>query len=345
MSEALPSVINSNLTSSTITSAVLSTGTVTQPVLSFSNSSTTGIYSKSTGHVTMTSAGNEVCSFNNTIASLKKPLQFSADTSATGDNDNINVYKTGENLYWNMGSAIPLTNQDRCFKLACRVVTTTNITLSSTPDTVDSVALNINDRILVTGQNNTDSNGIYRVVTVGTGSDGTWSRVVDLSTNKMLEVNTLIAVIQGNNYGGTLWRVTAVPSIFNTDPLTFERYYINNSQYYSYNTEISGAITSLPSVITVIKNSNTVTLTLPTFTGTSTTSDTIATTVAMNSVIRPSENIQFAVLGVDNGTAKVCSLKIGSNGIITISNGPADGTSFTGSGITGVYRTSVSWIV
>lgn len=67
------------------------------------------------------------------------------------------------------------------FKDSVRAATTANIaTLAGgAPSTLDGVALAANDRILVKNQTTTSQNGIYKVDTVGTGSNGSWSRASD----------------------------------------------------------------------------------------------------------------------------------------------------------------------
>jgi len=67
------------------------------------------------------------------------------------------------------------------FKDSVRVATTANIaTLAGgAPSTVDGVSVAANDRILVKNQTTTSQNGIYKVDTVGTGSNGSWSRTTD----------------------------------------------------------------------------------------------------------------------------------------------------------------------
>ena len=56
----------------------------------------------------------------------------------------------------------------------CLVATTNSITLSGT-QTIDGVAVNVEDRVLVKNQSPGSDNGIYIV------SDGAWSRAVDMS--------------------------------------------------------------------------------------------------------------------------------------------------------------------
>ena len=66
------------------------------------------------------------------------------------------------------------------YKQSTRVVTVSDVTLSGgAPSTVDGVSLAKGDRVLVTGQNAGSQNGLYLVSTLGTGSNGTWSRTTD----------------------------------------------------------------------------------------------------------------------------------------------------------------------
>lgn len=70
-------------------------------------------------------------------------------------------------------------------KAPCRLRQSSNVTLSGgAPNTVDGVSVNLGDRILVDGQTTASEDGIYEVTTVGTGSDGTWSRTVDAPTGQ-----------------------------------------------------------------------------------------------------------------------------------------------------------------
>jgi hypothetical protein len=72
---------------------------------------------------------------------------------------------------------------DSDFKQSVRVVNTTNVNLTGgAPSTVDGVSLVAQNRILVIGQSTASQNGLYTVTTLGTGSNGTWTRVVECSS-------------------------------------------------------------------------------------------------------------------------------------------------------------------
>jgi hypothetical protein len=83
-------------------------------------------------------------------------------------------------------------------KQAARVATTANVTLSGgAPDVVDGVTLVANDRICVKNQSDQTENGIYYVATLGTGSNGTWTRTTDADTGAELATGTYIYIAAG----------------------------------------------------------------------------------------------------------------------------------------------------
>lgn len=101
------------------------------------------------------------------------------------------------------------------YKQAVRVCTVTNITLSGgAPNSVDGVSLSLNDRVLVTGQTNNVQNGIYYVTTLGSGSNGVWSRSVDGDTTGEILSGMIIMVTEGTAYADTQWK------LITNDPIT-----------------------------------------------------------------------------------------------------------------------------
>lgn len=72
--------------------------------------------------------------------------------------------------------------------------TTSNIaTLAGgAPNVVGGRTLQANDRVLVPNQTNQAQNGIYKVDTVGTGSNGSWSRVLDADNNGELTIGSMV---------------------------------------------------------------------------------------------------------------------------------------------------------
>lgn len=111
------------------------------------------------------------------------------------------------------------------YKQAVRVITVANVTLSGgAPSTVDGVNLLANDRILVTGQDTASENGLYRVATLGTGSNGTWTRTADSNATGEIEAGMIVMVTEGVIYKDTSWKLTTNdPIVVGTTALTFEQ--------------------------------------------------------------------------------------------------------------------------
>jgi hypothetical protein len=109
------------------------------------------------------------------------------------------------------------------YKQAVRVITLTNIVLAGgAPNSVDGVNLSVNDRVLVAGQSGAAQNGIYYVTTLGSGSNGTWTRSIDTNTTGELLAGTIVMVTEGIVYQDTQWKLTTDnPIIIGTTPLVF----------------------------------------------------------------------------------------------------------------------------
>ena len=117
------------------------------------------------------------------------------------------------------------------YKQATRVVTVANITLSGGAlAQIDGVSLAQNDRILVTGQTTATQNGLYDVVTVGTGSTGTWARTSDANSTGEIEAGMIVMVTEGAVYADTQWKlITDNPITIGSTALTFTQNYSANS--------------------------------------------------------------------------------------------------------------------
>ena len=136
---------------------------------------------------------------------------------------------------------------DTDYKASCRVVTTTNVTLSGgAPNTYDGVSLVVGDRILVTAQNTASQNGIYFVQTLGSGSNGTWIRTIDANDGERLTAGLQTSISEGT-YAGKAWRLTTPdPITVGSTSLTFlESTTIaagaNRNVQFNNNTGLSGA--------------------------------------------------------------------------------------------------------
>jgi len=117
------------------------------------------------------------------------------------------------------------------YKQATRVVTTVAVTLSGgAPSSVDGVSLSAGDRVLVTAQGTGSQNGLYYVVTVGSGATGTWARTSDGNDNGEIEAGMIVMVTEGTIYADTQWKlITDDPITIGTTALTFTQNYMANS--------------------------------------------------------------------------------------------------------------------
>jgi hypothetical protein len=134
------------------------------------------------------------------------------------------------------------------YKQSTRVVTTVSVSLSGgAPSSVDGVSLSVGDRVLVTAQSTGSQNGLYYVVTVGSGTSGTWARTSDGNENGEIEAGMIVMVTEGVIYADTQWKlITDDPITINTTALTFTQNYMANS--------ISGGSSN----VTVFSNANVV---------------------------------------------------------------------------------------
>jgi len=82
-----------------------------------------------------------------------------------------------------------------------RVATTSNISITNPPSTIDGVSLSVGDRILVKDQTNATENGIY----VYNGSGNPLTRAPDANSGSELNA-AVVTVAQGTANAGTTWR-------------------------------------------------------------------------------------------------------------------------------------------
>jgi hypothetical protein len=117
---------------------------------------------------------------------------------------------------------------DTDYKQSVRLATTTivgNLLISgNVVSSVDGVTVAVNDRILVKNQTDAKQNGIYRVVTVGSGTDGTWIRTQDadnVGNGKVTSGMTTTVTEGSTNANKTFKLTTADPIVVGTTELTF----------------------------------------------------------------------------------------------------------------------------
>lgn len=117
-----------------------------------------------------------------------------------------------------------MTNMNLNFSssVICAAGTTSNVTLSGgAPNSVDGVSLIANNKILVKNQSDKTENGIYYVSTLGTGSNGTWTRDAVLNESSDFSSNFLTFVSSGFANTSTLWLATSLGSSFGSTNLYF----------------------------------------------------------------------------------------------------------------------------
>lgn len=78
---------------------------------------------------------------------------------------------------------------------------------SGMPNTVDGVALAVGNRVLLKQQTVPAQNGIWKIVTLGTGSNGTWERADDFDSDAEVRDGTFVFVQEGGQ-NTTQWVLT-----------------------------------------------------------------------------------------------------------------------------------------
>lgn len=99
-------------------------------------------------------------------------------------------------------------------KESVRVISLSNITLSGYP-TIDGITVSFGDRVLVNGQTDKKTNGIYVAATAS------WSRAEDMDEPSEINGGEFVFIREGNTYGDTGWVATLpdsqMPVIGNAD--------------------------------------------------------------------------------------------------------------------------------
>jgi len=86
--------------------------------------------------------------------------------------------------------------------------------ITGAPNTLDSVSLAANNRILLFGQANAAQNGIWVVTTLGTGSNGVWDRATDFDSDAEVTSGAAVFVTEGTANGDKAFTLTT------NDPIT-----------------------------------------------------------------------------------------------------------------------------
>lgn len=116
---------------------------------------------------------------------------------------------------------------DTDYKQSVRLATTADVGNllaggSNITNTVDGKTVADNDRILVKDQADGKQNGIYRVATAGTGSNGTWIRALDADASDKVTSGLTTTVTDGDtNINKTFKLATQDPITVGTTSLSF----------------------------------------------------------------------------------------------------------------------------
>lgn len=104
--------------------------------------------------------------------------------------------------------------------------TTANIlSFNAAPNSIDGVSLFNGAVILVRSQATTTENGIFRVASVGSGSNGIWTRITDSTNPKCPTPGCQVYVVNGDNLGTGLFSFvsTAEPVVWGTTTVFFKQ--------------------------------------------------------------------------------------------------------------------------
>lgn len=94
------------------------------------------------------------------------------------------------------------------------------LTTSSSLTTIDSVTLNVNDRILLENQTNKNQNGLYIVNSVGTSA--VLTRASDFQCIEQLKAGQFVFIGAGTVLAGSVWvLVEPLPIIFGISNINF----------------------------------------------------------------------------------------------------------------------------
>ena len=132
---------------------------------------------------------------------------------------------------------------DTDYKQSVRVATTADVgnllATGNMTNSVDGVTLLANDRVLVKDQDNAEQNGIYRVITVGTGSNGTWERSKDANANDRLTAGMTTVVSEGDlNISKTFRLATPDPIVVGVTELAFTNPFVITASAGGANTQV-----------------------------------------------------------------------------------------------------------
>lgn len=107
-------------------------------------------------------------------------------------------------------------------KAPVRVAAKTNIDLSdlsAMTNVVNGVTLEDGDDVMPWLQTDPIENGVYHVVTAGTGSNGVWERRSDFNESAEIRAGVRVQVLEGDSFAGIYFQVISNNPVIGTDPI------------------------------------------------------------------------------------------------------------------------------
>jgi len=122
------------------------------------------------------------------------------------------------------GASVAVGSGNLYYAVAVAAVTSNITNFAAMADTIDGISLSQNQDILVIGQTSQAENGIYNVDTVGTGSNGSWTRAAERDLAAELPTGMLVYVARGTVNAEKLFKLTSMVGTVGSDAAVFEEH-------------------------------------------------------------------------------------------------------------------------
>jgi hypothetical protein len=186
--------------------------------------------STSTGFAIITV--NNIATYTNTFQNLRFKTDNSTETRITSQlpDGNIMIETTGTGTIYLIGNvSIPFLDAQTAFKGPVKAATTGTVDLiGGAPNIVDGYSLETGDRVLVRAQTTEAENGIYVVLNLGVGSNGTWERSSDTNTAAKM-AQAIVSVSRGDTLSGRYFYTNFTSNlILDVDPVRWYQLIADN---------------------------------------------------------------------------------------------------------------------
>ena len=184
------------------------------------------------GNVTVSTNGSGLFNLNNTVAiqGVVNDPTFSADSATLVPTQaSVKAYvNTIAGTGFTLISSCTVVNVNNFVATYSNGTAGVGATLTQTSAAVvviDGVTLTLNQRVLFQGQTTSAQNGVYSITTLGTGVvQAVFTRTTDYDTNTEIIPGTLIPILSGTVYAGSIWLETQTVTTVGTDPILFISY-------------------------------------------------------------------------------------------------------------------------